>query len=387
MMLTVNDMARIAVCSGLAMLSAVPARAGDWSVAAQGTITSSYDDNIRMSAANTTAGWTGTGQVGAQLQFRDDTVQWRLSPRVRTVRYDNDRTLNRTEYYTTLLGQLASERGSFSVTLNGTQDTTLTSELGLTGFAEANKKHRTGSVSVSNSYSTSERLDVSAQIFASVNRYIDAERTGLVDYDFGSTTVGASYELSERSALSLQMSAGKLQAPDLAQRDKTNYSVNLGYAVKLTPRWNLDLSAGPSRISTATRNDNGSVYDVTLTNNSERATFNLSATRDVTPTGQGALSRREQLRLGLDNALGPRWSTGWSISVVRNRDLLSAGGLEQSVTYGDVAGNLTWLETPAWNISLSGGYTQQRVGSGQPRAERRHAGLNISWNGPARRLN
>ncbi len=388
MMPVANVMTRVAVCSGLAMLSAAPVRAGDWTLAAQALATGNYDDNVRLSSRNAVASWTGAGEATAQLQFRDDTSQWQFSPRVRSVRYDSERTLDRTEYYATLAGQIAGERGALSVTLSGTQDTTLTSEPGLTGLAEANKKHRTGSATVSNRYSMSERLDFSTQVYASVNRYLDAEFTGLVDYDYGSALLGASYELSERSVLSLRFAAGKLQAPELTRLDKTNYSVNLGYSLQLGPRWRLDLSAGPSRIDTAQRIDRGSVYDATLTHRTEMMTFRFSATRDVTPTGQGLLTQREQLRLGLEKTFTPRWSVGGWTAIIRNRYLQDAGAPGQNtVTYGDVTGNLTWLITPTWQVSLSGGYTQQRTGSSQPRAERSHAGLSVSWKGLARRLN
>jgi hypothetical protein len=132
MMLTVNGMARVLVISGLAACGTMPVHANDWTLAAQALVKGSYDDNIRLSSINSTAAWTGVGDASAQLQFRDDTFQWQLNPRLRAVRYSGDRTLNRTEQYVTTAAQITGERSSTSLTFNGTQDTTLTSELGLT---------------------------------------------------------------------------------------------------------------------------------------------------------------------------------------------------------------------------------------------------------------
>lgn len=383
-----NRMARMLISSGLAMAStAVPVQAGVWNTAGQGQVGVNFDDNVRLTTDKPTAAWNGVADLSGQLLFQDDAFVWRLSPRVRAVRYDGERVLNRTEQYLTMSAQKKSERGSSSLSLNGTQDTTLTSELGLTGLAEVNKKHRSASVTLSNAWNLNERFNTNAQLYLSANRYLDAELTGLVDYNYGSALLSVGYNWTERSVVSLQASLGKLEVPDNAAYDKTNQAVTLGYGVQLAPRWHANISYGPSQVRTRNRSDRGTVYDAGVTRKSELSDLSLTISRDVTPTGRGSLTRREQMRLGLNQALGERWSSSWSVTAVRNRDLLPESGQTLSaVNYGDITGSLSWRMSPTWNLSLSAGYTQQRVDDGERTAERRHAALNISWNGLTRRL-
>lgn len=384
-----STMARILMSSGLIAATAAPvAQAGVWNVVGQGSLGVNYDDNVRLSSSNQVADWSGVADASGSLSYQDDAFLFQVSPRVLAARYDVEHTSNRTEEYLTLLAQKTTETGNASVSLSGTQDTTLTSELGLTGLSDVNKKHRVGSVTMENSWNLTERIVASTQVYASASRYLDAQLTGLVDYNYGSGVVSASYDWTERSSFTLQASAGKLQVPDIEAYDKVNLSVTLGYRARLASQWNVALSFGPSKIRTEGRTDTGTVYNASLTHDAELMHINLSVNRDVTPNGFGLLSRREQIRLGLTRELGARWVTDWSATVSRNQNVLPAGGIAQdAVTYADVTGNLGWRMTPTWGVALVAGYTRQRVGGSQLTAERQHAALNFTWNGLVRPLN
>jgi hypothetical protein len=382
-------MARALISSGLMVASAgTPAHAGAWSIAGQGQIGGSYDDNVRLSTVNKITDWSGVADVSAALSYQDEAFLLRLNPRLLVVQYDAARAFNRTEQYLTLQLQKTTETGSHSLSVSGTQDTTLTSELGLTGLSEVNKKHRVASVTVGSSWSLTERVDVGAQLYASASRYLDAQQTGLIDYNYGSALISASYDWTTRSRFTLQASAGQLQVPDIASYDKVNLSATLGYRVQLAPRWRAELSLGPSQIRTAGQAANGSVYNASLTHEAELTSLNLAVSKDVTPNGFGLLSRREQIRLGLTRTLSERWVTDWSAAVIRNQNVLPAGSVaQQAVTYADLTGSLRWRITPTWGMALSAGYTRQRISSLQPAAERQQAALNVTWNGLARPLN
>lgn len=379
---------RIVMSSGLiAAVTSPVARAGAWDVVGQGTIGGGYDSNVRLSPIDKVADSNGVADASGSLSYRDDAFSLQINPHVLMVRYDTERELNRSEQYLTLQAQNISERGTSSIALSGTQNTTLTSELGSTGVTEVNKKHREADLTVGNSWDATERFNLGAQLYTAVSRYEDARAFGLIDYNYGSAALTGGYARTERSSVTMQASMGKLQVPDIGVYDKTNLSVMLGYKVQFATGWRAAVSFGPSQIRTQGRADSGTVYAGSVSHQSLLTTFNLSLSRDVTPNGFGLLSRREQLRLDASRALSERWTTDWSVTASRNQNMLPDGGIEQDrVAYADLTGNLHWRIAPTWTVTLAAGYSMQRVGTAQPSAERQHAALNISWNGPTRSL-
>ena len=386
-------MARVLISSGLLMAgSAAPVHAGAWNYSGRTQLSSTYDDNILLSAGNQYApilsATAGAADVSGRLQFQDDTVLWQLDPRFLATRYSGQQTLNHTEKFLTMLSQFTGERGSNSLTLTGTEDTTLTSEIGLTGLSAVNKKHRTVTANIDSNWRFSEFIDAGVQISANENRYFDKQGTGLVDYDYGTATVNANYKWTERSQFFLQTSVGKLQVPDLNVYDKTNLSAVLGYSTQFSQRWLGTVYYGPSQVRANGSKANGTVYSASLSRKSELTNLSMSYTRDVTPTGYGQFGRRDQVQLALNQPLSERWATNWTVTSIRTRYITATGNLElNTVNYGDVAGNLSWSISPTWTLSLTAGYTRQTVQTVTSAAERNHAALNISWNGLMHRLN
>lgn len=389
-------MARILVSTSWLMATGavVPVYAGAWTAAGRTQLSTSYDDNVLLTPETHIGGWYSAADLSAQLQFEADQVVFRADPRLLATRYQSETNLNRTERYLTLFGQFTSELAINSLTLSAAQDTTLTSELGLTGFAAVNKKHRTSAATFNTTHAFNEFVDGSLQLYATTNRYLDAQGTGLIDYNYGSALLNVNYKFTERSSFFLQTSAGKLQVPSQANTiagldyNKTNLAAVLGYSVMMSPRWKATVYWGPSQVRTGYAVASGSDYSVSVTRKSELMSLATSFTRDVTPSGYGLLSRRDQARLDWNQPLTERWATNWSLISVRTRNVLTDGSLElNSVNYRDLTGGVSWLYSPTWTVSLSAGYTRQQVQGLDVAANRHHAALNISWNGLARRLN
>ena len=386
-------MARVLISSGLLMAgSAAPVYAGAWNYSGRTQLSSTYDDNILLSAGNQYApilsATAGAADVSGRLQFQDDTLLWQLDPRFLATRYNGEQALNHTEKFLTMLTQFTGERSINALTLTGTEDTTLTSEIGLTGLSAVNKKHRTVTANLNSTWRYNEFIDGGVQLSAYENRYFDKQGTGLVDYDYGTATVNANYRMTERSQFFLQTSVGKLQVPDLNVYDKTNLSAVLGYSTQFSQRWLGTVYYGPSQVRANGSKANGTVYSASLSRKSELTNLSMSYTRDVTPTGYGQFGRRDQVQLALNQPLSERWATNWTVTSIRTRYITATGNLElNTVNYGDVAGNLSWSISPTWTLSLTAGYTRQTVQTVTSAAERNHAALNISWNGLMHRLN
>ncbi|MGE0188353.1 MAG: hypothetical protein AB7F79_02845 [Steroidobacteraceae bacterium] len=385
----VKQMARILMASGMVagMSFGMPTYAGGWGTTGSVQLAGNYDDNARLSTLNVVSAASGSSDLSAKLLYQDDSFLCSINPRMLALRYDGDRTLNRTEGYLTLLARRTTETGSNSVSLAGTSDTTLTSELGTTGLSEINKQRRNVATTINTQWDVTEKFSTSTQLYAAANRYIDAKQTGLVDYNYGSVLINSVYQWTNQSSLSLQASAGKLQVPEYARLNKTNQSVTLGYVVQWSPQWSSNVSLGPSRIQTRSGTQSGSVYNIGFSREAERSMFSASVAREVTPNGFGSLSQREKYQFNWNVQLTDRWSSNWSATAIRNENIAESGApAGDRLTYSDISGSVTWRITPTWGTAFTIGQTRQRVGDNQTTAARNHAVLSISWNGLLRQL-
>lgn len=378
-------MARVLFTAGLTM-AAGSAHAGVWSWLPSARLNAQYTDNVRLAVHDAEAASSATADLKTSLLRQDDAFSVGFTPRVVAVRYDDYAALNRVDAYVDANAKCTAERGSTALTLSWQQDTTLTSELGSTGLSEVNKRHRSGGATLSGSLLASERISLTGQAFATVHRYVDAENTGLVDYDYGTVAASTVYALAEASQLSLQLSAGRLQVPDYRMLDKNNYALTLNYDTQLNERWHAVLSAGASRVHRRDDYD-GFVYEASVDRKSELLTLRFAGKRSITPTGNGTLARSDRLSLQVSRPLTELVSFSVAAAWTRNRNVAQQGGLDpDSLRYGDIGGNLNWRIAPTWTLSIFVGHAEQRSYGNDRNATRNYGGFNLSWSGIARAL-
>lgn len=375
-------MARALISTGAMLAASGSAQAGVWTLSGRGSAGAEYDDNVRLTYEHAIATTKLAADVAASLAHRGDVFQLQVDPRISDTRYVDHSELNHTNGYLTVDARRSVERSSLALSLTGTQDTTLTSELGSTGLTQVNKRHRSGVFVVSPSFQWTERLEVGGQFYATAHHYVDAEFTGLVDYNYGLAAGNVVYALNERSQLTVRVSAGKLQVPDRNDYDKSNYDATLAYSKQWDEYWKTVLSFGPSVINTSLGENSGTVYGLSATRKSELLNTNMTIRHEVAPNGQGLLSRRDEASLQFHRPLSERTAVRFAGSWVRNRNVLATGDLEvDAVRYADVSASLDWKPKANWSLSLTVGYVQQSQSSNDDIARRRHAGLSVSWMG------
>ena len=380
----------------------MPASAGSWTAAGSTQLGSNYDDNVQLTTINPIGGWFNSAAFSGQLLFQNDQLNFHVDPRLVVTRYQSETNLNRTERYLGLSTQFNNERGLTNLVLMGSEDTTLTSELGLTDFSVVNKRHRGGSATLSVARSFTESMGLSAQAYASVNKYLDAEDTGLYDYNYGSLVVTGNYQATERSSFFVQTTAGKIVVPVQTKRlfgvvpfkdggssyDKVNLSAMLGYRLSINPRWNATVYYGPSQFRTVSSVANSYSYSFNLGHKYELSNLNASYSREVGASGYGSLSQRDQINFSWSRPISERLVTDWIVSSVHSRNVLDNANLEtNALQYSDVTGSFGWLINQQWKLSLSAGYSRQKSKYSEVAADRHHAALNVTWNGMAHRVN
>ena len=373
-------MARALFTAGLAVAGTT--QAAVWNGQGQGSVSAGYDDNVRLATTTTSTVRYVSAVAAGHLALQNESLVWAFDPHLSSTRYDHLDEFNRSE--TSLASSLEQqgEKGTNSLVVNWVQDTTLTSELGHTEFTTINKRHQATSLTAANTQQWSERFSTQSSLYAATNHYMDADRTGLVNYEYGSALASIGYALSLQSQISLDGSIGKLRVPHFAQDTKTNQSVMLSYTLVFAERWNTKLSFGPSQVRSELSTESGTVYEFSINRKSELSSLQLKLARDITPSGQGVLTRREQFSLSASRALSERWNSGVNVSVIRNDSLLLSNSFNfYGVRYSDTSVNLSWRWTPQISLSLYGGHIEQRVQGADRTAARNYATLNLGWYG------
>ena len=373
-------------CAGLFAI-APDALSAQWLVTPTGSIVTDYTDNPRLLADSSFSTVGTVSELSASVRRRTEVSDFSLSPRLRSARYSDDDSLGSNDQYLNAGLQVVTERTQWAASAGFVRDTTLTSELQLTGIVQSNRRHEGITVSAGPTFTLSERANLGVQAFWLDNHYVDAVATGLVDYEYRALSLNSTYIWSDQSELTLKLQGGELHVPVFAAADKQDASLRLGWQYQPAPLWTVDLSAGPSFVKSETSSDHGAVFALATSRRGEHWTLTASAGRDLTPTGRGVVTRGDQVSLALDCQLAEHLAGRLSVAGNRNQDLLTeAGATPQTVEYGRVELGLNWQFAEYWTLSFAVSGATLDYESGADAAASYRTYLGLLWNGRPRFL-
>ena len=348
-------------------------------------LATAYTDNPRLLEEGGTSSTGMTADLSARLQRRTERLDLLLQPRLFSVRTDDDETLETDDQYLDSRLIYVTERSQWSATAGFARDTTLTSEAGLTGLVQANRRHESITVSGGPTWLLTERLDFSVQGYVLDSHYPDAGNSGLVDYQYRYASLGSGFAATERSKLRFTLQGGELVVPDFDTRTR-DASARLAWEFNSGGLWTTTLSAGPAYVDAEFGQDTGTVFDATAERRGERWTFNAQAGRGLTPTGRGVLTKRDRAALSFNHRFTENLSAGTTLQWIRNQNLLQQPGISfTDVDYARVDLNLNWRLGEHWSLAISVGSTTQSYDN-QNDAENYRASVGIVWNGQQRSL-
>lgn len=362
------------------------ASAAEWLVSPNARVAADYTDNPRMLQEGGESSAGAVGELSASIVRRTERTDLSLQPRLRSSRYRDDDSLNSDDQYVSLAFKHVAERAEWSAAANFTRDTTLISELESTGIVQANRRHEGLTLSGGPSFALTERVTAGAQLYWMDNHYVDAELSGLVDYEYRALSIFSSLASSELSNLTLTAQGGELVVPD--QQSKTrDATLRLGWRHQPWSLWTLELSAGPAYVEAENGSDSGEVFSVDLRRQGELWTITANAGRELAPTGRGVLTRRDQIATDLNRRITDRLSAGISARWIRNQDLLPQPGIAfEEITYARLDLRADWRIAEHWSVALALGGATQEYDSTSGSAENYRASLSIVWNGQPQSL-
>lgn len=242
----------------------------------------------------------------------------------------------------------STERSRLTFDLDAQYDTTLTSEFESSGRSLRDTKDRHFfSGDLSYRWHLSELDYVDTKLAGEKTRYINAEGTGLSDYDTRSVTTSYGRNISERTNIGVQLAYSKFDIPEMGSdssgpgiQPETSYETDNLMAIAFGDyafgeRDNLTFQAGfrtskfyfeQSYLGQLYRSEeegNGSVFGVGYKHQFDVSSLDLSVSRDLKPNGSGVVVEQDSVSAGFQHSYSPRFSISTNISANRQREPLT----------------------------------------------------------------
>jgi hypothetical protein len=364
----------------LALAGAVPAGAADWALSPSFSLGGEYNSNPYLGYQSVDHRSGGTVDAQLPLTAKTERTDFALTLGGHLRRYDNDTSGNRDdESLGVSIGQ-TRERSGWRGSAGWTRDTTLTSELGTTGFTQSNRRHNRYFASIAPQIQLSQQSLFAFGVSGELNRYEDAALTGLVDYGYASVYASYARQTSELTTVGFGLSVGGQSVPDRRDSESVNGLARLTLAHQYTERLSLEAYAGPTFARTRTLERWGAAGRVALKYTGLRTDFSVSAEHSLAPAGLGNLTARDAAAVGMTNRLTEKLSAGTTLSYQRSRDELHAGGTtSSSVYYWRAEESLRWQWAETVSTSLSVGATRQAANTQPDYADGFRASLSLNW--------
>lgn len=369
--------------AALALLCPInKARSAEWTLQpdAQLHVLSETNPGLVPSDRGSTHARGLTAAANLLLQRRLETSSVRLTGRASQRRYDHSTALDRTDINLGLDWQAQRERTSWQASAAATRDTTLTSELGLTGQTGARYRHESLTGSAGMSWIASERLTGTASTSVSFDTY-PGQRSGLVDYRYRAADIGADYMLGRRSSLGVNLRRGELAVSGRGNRS-TDSTVMLQYRWQPTELLSLSVGAGPAWTRGVAGTERGESLSVGLERSGERSSMQASVRRHIAPTGRGYLTKRDDAHLQYSTRVTEGLTVDASASYLRSTDVLAASDVRLGeVRYRRASAGLAWRFRQHWSLSASAGYADQLSRATAAHGHGLEFRTGIGWNG------
>ena len=159
--------------------------------------------------------------AGMRLKRADERGSLTVAPSLRATRYDSTEPLDSNDQDITGAWSRRGELGEWRMDAEWTRDTTLTSELEVSGLVQTRKRRLQRYLAPSFSYAVSPRSTLTVDAAYTAVAYGDAQFTGLVNYKYASTDLNWAYQWSEKTTVTGTIYGTRLKVAQLDSRTDT----------------------------------------------------------------------------------------------------------------------------------------------------------------------
>ncbi|MES1263298.1 MAG: hypothetical protein ABUL69_03005, partial [Peristeroidobacter soli] len=332
------------------------AAAAQWGVVPQLSLIADSDSNRRLQEPERPSdGAVINGLLSITRETEVSTLA--LKPRASVSRYSGDDALDSEDWGIDTLYRFGGERLAFDVRAGASDDSTLITELGETGFVDSNTRRHSlyASTSLTQYLGVRHRLRYQASMTD-----VDYDRTlgtGLVGYHYPSIGLLYASTLSPRFDITFSLDAARLEVP-LTHVESDTRGAQAGFRFRVSENFDLEARAGRTHTQARGRSDVAQSYFASASWHDERQNLDLTLSQDVQPSGNGILVHADDLRVAWSYRLTERLTLDSSARATFRED--TAVDLRRySYRYGAAQLAFGWRCDENWTMSLAGGYVRQ----------------------------
>jgi hypothetical protein len=357
------------------------AHAAEWRASSSVNTAVVNESNPRLELASVNDQQAIAANLGVHLERQTERVSVALDSSAARRQYREDRSLDRTDLRADLsLQYAATERLTWSASASATRDTTLTSELGISGETQAGYRHESLGAQLQPQWRLSERWTTSMQLQMQRNYYPSAD-SGLTDYQYQSAGLVASWRRTRHDSLGIVVRTGQSTVAG-APADIKDASASLQYTLAFAERWNLRLAGGPAWTRRTGSKQHSENFNLELTRGAQYGAVSLSVDRSLAPNGRGSLTRRDSLSLQMSRDMSAQLTGSLSARYLRSSNIVGAlASSFEDVRYRRAEAGLNWMLSPQWSTVLNAGYSDQRQGASGTGASGVDLALGVRWSG------
>jgi hypothetical protein len=364
--------------SAVALVAVLPAiaSAAQWDMLPQLSLTADTDTNRRLEVPPRPSDGAVLGG-GFAITRKTEVSTFSLIPRGSISRYSGDDALDSEDWGVNSMYHRGGERFALDAQAAISDDSTLTTELGETGFVEGNTRRHFIQASTSLTQYLGTRHLLRYQLGMSDIDYDRTLGTGLVGYRYPSFDLLYAVTMSPRLDVTLSANAARLEVP-LTRVETDTRGAQLGFRFRVSERFDLEARAGRTNTQARGRSDEAQSYFASASWHDERSNLALSLSQDVQPNGIGILVHAEDLRLAYSFRLTERLMLDTSARASVREDT-EADLRRYDYRFGVVSLALSWKLDESWTLGVAGSYVRQEYEVRHDDADGHRVGLRLAW--------
>jgi hypothetical protein len=366
------------VGAAVALVAVLPtfASAAQWTFVPQLGLTADSDTNRRLQEPPRSSDGAVLGGVLA-ITRKTEISSFALTPRGSISRYSGDDALDSDDWGVSTMYRRSGERLAFDAQAGISDDSTLITEPGETGFVEGNTRRHSIDASASLSQSLGSRHLLRYQLAVSDVDYDRTLGTGLVGYRYPSLGLLYVATLSPRLDMTVNANVARLEVP-LTHLVSNNRGAQLGFRFRVSENFDLEARGGRTETEGRGRSDISQSYFVSGSWHNERSNFELSLSQDVEPSGYGILVHANTLKMAYSHHLTERLTLDANARLILREDT-QADLRRYEYRYGAALLALSWKLDENWTAGLAGNYRRQEYEFSHSDADGSRVGVSLAW--------
>lgn len=373
----------LALLAGLTL----PVQAAEWLAEPSLQLRGEYNDNVRLTTADTDSTWAAT--LDPRLRLARYSELWELdaNARLRGTRYTGERRLDTVDRFLDGSLQRRFERGSFDASAAYTRDTTLQGEYldQDTGLLTNQVDRTRRDLRLAGSGMFTERTFLEASLSWQDLEYQEGTVNNLFDYDYLTPSLQLSHQLNPKTQVFAVLSHSRLEYDTASEYESRTDSLQLGASHAFTETWTLNGSLGSRRTRTSSlvqvavprpgfeslfpfvydlvleprdSRTTGLVYNLNLTRELETGDISLAASRSVVPSSTGSETDTTSVDLVFGHRFTSQLSVRLAASYLQSETVGGTRTLADAERYR-LAPSLNWR--PTRDLTLVAGYSYTRI--------------------------